>query len=76
MEPVDRWILVQCNFSTYFQRKDLTVLFLLNTILAKVTDIAQVSTDEEIDFQANRSLAYVYRMALWTPRELVKTLLR
>nr|CAB3262794.1 uncharacterized protein LOC100183334 [Phallusia mammillata] len=43
---------------------------------SRVTDVLQVSTDEEIDFQANRSLAYVHRMALWTPRELVRTLFR
>uniref|UniRef100_H2YI43 Uncharacterized protein n=1 Tax=Ciona savignyi TaxID=51511 RepID=H2YI43_CIOSA len=43
---------------------------------SRVTDVLQSSTIEEIDFLTNRSPAYLYRMTLWTPGELVKTFLR
>ncbi|XP_076823458.1 uncharacterized protein LOC143469595 [Clavelina lepadiformis] len=42
----------------------------------KVKDVSQVSTEEEIDFQANRSMQYVHRMTMWTPKEIVKCLLK
>ncbi|CAK8673295.1 unnamed protein product [Clavelina lepadiformis] len=42
---------------------------------SRVTDISEVSAEEEIDFQSHRSLGYVHRMTLWTPKEIVKAIL-
>ncbi|XP_039270475.1 uncharacterized protein LOC120345131 isoform X2 [Styela clava] len=43
---------------------------------SRVTDIACVSMENELDFLYNRSPAYIWRMCFSMPWELVKTILR
>ncbi|XP_078493652.1 uncharacterized protein LOC100183334 isoform X1 [Ciona intestinalis] len=43
---------------------------------SRVSDVSQSSTEEEIDFLTHRSMAYLHRMTLWTPGEIVNTFLR